>query len=90
MSPPKPLKPRRRRRLLAHRVPQDGPPRNNAHQHGSAGRTPRSPVGCTLKVLYLVIRNPITNRTNVTGRTTGWTAALNALALFYGDRITLN
>jgi putative transposase len=41
-------------------------------------------------VLYLVIRNPITNRTNVTGRTTGWTAALNALALFYGDRITLN
>ena len=43
-----------------------------------------------LKVLYLVIRSPITNRTNVTGRTTGWKAALNALAMFYGDRITLN
>jgi hypothetical protein len=27
---------------------------------------------------------------NVTGRTTGWKAALNALALFYGERITLN
>lgn len=35
-----------------------------------------------LKVLYLVIRSPITNRTNVTGRTTGWKAALNALTLF--------
>lgn len=43
-----------------------------------------------LKVLYLVIRSPISNRTNVTGRTTGWKAALNALALFYGERITLN
>jgi hypothetical protein len=43
-----------------------------------------------LKVLYVVIRSPIANRTNVTGRTTGWKAALNALALFYGDRITLN
>lgn len=43
-----------------------------------------------LKVLYLVIRSPIANRTNVTGRTTGWKAALNALAMFYGDRITLN
>jgi putative transposase len=41
-------------------------------------------------VLYLVIRNPITNRTNVTGRTTSWKAALNALVMFYGDRITLN
>lgn len=43
-----------------------------------------------LKVLYLVIRSPIANRTNVTGRTTGWKAALNALAMFYGDRITPN
>jgi putative transposase len=42
------------------------------------------------KVLYLVIRSPIANCTNVTGRTTGWKAGLNALALFYGDRITLN
>jgi putative transposase len=43
-----------------------------------------------LKVLYLVIRTPLTNRTNVTGRTSGWKAALNALAMFYGERITLN
>ena len=43
-----------------------------------------------LKVLYLVIRTPRPNRTNVTGRTPGWKSALNSLALFYGDRITLN
>lgn len=43
-----------------------------------------------LKVLYLVIRTPLKGRTNVTGRTTGWKAALNVLAMFYGERITLN
>lgn len=43
-----------------------------------------------LKVLYLVIRQPLKNRPNVTGKTPGWKAALNALALHYGDRITLN
>ncbi|EQD84112.1 hypothetical protein GCM10009533_64320 [Saccharopolyspora spinosporotrichia] len=43
-----------------------------------------------LKVLYLVIRTPQRNRTNVTGRTGGWKTALNTLAMFYGDRITLN
>ncbi|MGH3343678.1 MAG: IS256 family transposase [Carbonactinosporaceae bacterium] len=43
-----------------------------------------------LKVLYLVIRNPIKNRANVTGTTTGWKTALNALTMYYGDRITLN
>ena len=43
-----------------------------------------------LKVLCLVIRNPIAHRAYVTGRTTGWKAPPNALALFYGDRITLN
>lgn len=32
-----------------------------------------------LKVLYLVIRSPISNRTNMTGRTTGWKAACNAI-----------
>ena len=32
---------------------------------------------CALKVLYLVIRNPDANRTNVTGHTTGGKAALN-------------
>jgi len=43
-----------------------------------------------LKVLYLVIRTPIKNRANVTGATPGWKAALNALTMYYGDRITLN
>ncbi|MFI0454619.1 IS256 family transposase [Actinomadura sp. 6N118] len=43
-----------------------------------------------LKVLYLVIRNPLKGRSNVTGTTRGWKAALNALSLHYGDRITLN
>lgn len=43
-----------------------------------------------LKVLYLVIRTPQKNRTNITGRTHGWKAALNTLTMFYGDRIALN
>jgi transposase-like protein len=43
-----------------------------------------------LKVLYLVIRSPRPNRANVTGKTTGWKSALNALALYYGERITEN
>ncbi|GAA4590151.1 hypothetical protein GCM10023194_46300 [Planotetraspora phitsanulokensis] len=43
-----------------------------------------------LKVLYLVIRNPRPNRSNVTGKTSDWKAALNALTLYYGDRITIN
>jgi putative transposase len=43
-----------------------------------------------LKVLYLVIRTPIKNRANVTGGTPGWKEALNALTMYYGDRITLN
>lgn len=41
-----------------------------------------------LKVLYLVIRTPKPNRTNVTGITTGWKKALNTLAMYYGERIT--
>lgn len=43
-----------------------------------------------LKVLYLVIRSPLKNRANVTGGTPGWKAALNALTMYYGDRITIN
>jgi putative transposase len=43
-----------------------------------------------LKVLYLVIRTPQHNRTNVTGGTPGWKEALNALTMYYGDRITVN
>jgi putative transposase len=41
-----------------------------------------------LKVLYLVIRTPRRNRTNVSGTTTGWKKAINALAMYYGERIT--
>ena len=41
-----------------------------------------------LKVLYLVIRSPRPNRANVTGKTTGWKTAINALAMYYGERIT--
>ena len=41
-------------------------------------------------MLYLVIRNPRPNRANVTGKTTGWKNALNALAMYYGERITGN
>ena len=43
-----------------------------------------------LKVLYLVIRSPIKNKTNATGGTAGWKEAINALTMYYGDRITLN
>ncbi|MER6817636.1 transposase [Spirillospora sp. NPDC000708] len=42
-----------------------------------------------LKVLYLFIRQPLKGRPNVSGETPGWKAALNALSLYYGDRITL-
>jgi len=41
-----------------------------------------------LKVLYLVIRNPLKNRQNITGQISGWKDILNTLALFYGERIT--
>jgi putative transposase len=41
-----------------------------------------------LKVLYLVIRNPLKNRQNITGRISGWKDILNTLAMFYGERIT--
>lgn len=43
-----------------------------------------------LKVLYLVIATPQKNRTNVNGGTPGWKEAINALTMYYGDRITLN
>lgn len=43
-----------------------------------------------LKVLYLVVRNPIKNRPNITGKVSGWKDILNTLALFYGERITGN
>jgi hypothetical protein len=56
--------------------------------HPSAGSLPLRTGRA--QVLYLVIRNPHKNRTNVTGKTPGWKAALNALSLYYGDRITLH
>lgn len=40
-----------------------------------------------LKVLYLVIRNPLKNRSNITGKVVGWKRALNTLAMHYGDRL---
>jgi transposase-like protein len=43
-----------------------------------------------LKVLYLVIATPRNNRTNVNGGTPGWKDAINALTMYYGDRITLS
>jgi putative transposase len=41
-------------------------------------------------VLYRVVRTSRTNRANVTGKTGGWNAALNAPALYYSVRITEN
>jgi transposase-like protein len=46
------------------------------------------PDDAALKVLYLVIRNPIKNRANVTGKTPAWKQAINSLAGYYGDRVT--
>ncbi|MGH6654124.1 MAG: IS256 family transposase [Actinocrinis sp.] len=43
-----------------------------------------------LKVLYLVIQDHRPNRSNVTGKTNGWKSVINALNLYYDDRITLN
>jgi transposase-like protein len=43
-----------------------------------------------LKVFYLVIATPQKNRLNVTGATPGWKEAINALTMYYGDRIALN
>lgn len=40
-----------------------------------------------LKVLYLVIKNPLKNRSNITGKVVGWKNALNTLAMHYGSRL---
>jgi transposase-like protein len=42
-----------------------------------------------LKVLYLVLINPLKNRSNITGKTVGWNQVLNTLAMYYGDRLGL-
>jgi putative transposase len=60
---------------------------------GSGARTGprRLPNGLSvLTVLYLVIATPRKNRLNVTGGTPGWEEAINALAMYHGNRITLN
>ncbi|MCI2421910.1 hypothetical protein MOQ72_31190 [Saccharopolyspora sp. K220] len=41
------------------------------------------------KVLYLVIKNPLKNRSNITGKTVGWKKVLNTLVMYYGDRVTV-
>ncbi len=41
-----------------------------------------------LKVLYLVIKTPLKNRTNITGKTVSWKQVLNTLSLHYGDAST--
>jgi transposase-like protein len=41
-----------------------------------------------MKVLYLVATQRRPNRENLTGKTNGWKAILNALTIHYGDRIT--
>jgi putative transposase len=43
-----------------------------------------------LKILYLTVRERRPNRTNPTGRISGWKAILNTLAITYGDRLNIN
>lgn len=43
-----------------------------------------------LKILYLTVRERRPNRTNPTGRVSGWKAILNTLAITYGDRLNIN
>jgi putative transposase len=42
-----------------------------------------------LKVLYLVATTRRTNRENMTGRINNWKQILNALAIHYGNRLTI-
>lgn len=54
----------------------------NARFRQAARRRGRFPnEQAALKVLYLVIRTPMKNRTSVTGRTHRWKAALNTLTI---------
>lgn len=43
-----------------------------------------------MKILYLTVRERRPNRTNPTGRISGWKAILNTLAITYGDRLNIN
>lgn len=57
-----------------------------AYQLGPVHAVPNEQAA--LKILYLVIKNPLKNRSNITGRVIGWKKALNTLAMYYGDRLT--
>ncbi|MEB3371352.1 IS256 family transposase [Saccharopolyspora mangrovi] len=63
---------------------------NSRFRHAARRRGHFPNEQAALKVLYLVIRNPIKNRPNITGKVAGWKDILNTLAMFYGDRITEN
>ena len=63
---------------------------NSRFRRAARQRGPFPDEQAALKVLYLVIRMPQQNRLNVTGKTPGWKEAINALTMYYGDRITLN
>ena len=63
---------------------------NSRFRHAARRRGHFPNEQAALKVLYLVIRNPIKNRPNITGKIAGWKDILNTLAMFYGDRITEN
>jgi putative transposase len=43
-----------------------------------------------MKILYLSVRERRPNRTNPTGRISGWKSILNTLAITYGDRLNIN
>ena len=47
-------------------------------------------IATVLVSLGLVTVISFTRAQNVTGKTTGWKKALNALAMYYGERITKN
>ncbi len=43
-----------------------------------------------LKILHLTIREHDPGRTNPTGKINGWKSILNALTMFYGDRLAVH
>jgi len=43
-----------------------------------------------LKILYLTIREHDSGRTNPTGKINGWKSILNALTIYYGDRLAVH
>jgi putative transposase len=43
-----------------------------------------------MKILYLTVRERRPNRSNPTGKITGWKSILNTLAITYGDRLNIN